>query len=307
MPLSKILCIMGVTGTGKSSLALELSQKQNIAIINFDSRQVYRELPIITAQPNSAERKRCPHYLYGFLPAGKQMDAGMFISKARETIDAARQKGLLPVLVGGTGFYLRSLLYGLAPIPDVEPDVRRQVALQYAELGSRLMHKRLAGIDPEYAQKIHFNDKQRVCRAMEVYLSTGKTITSWHASQTENKYYDALKIGFCPDEWTFFKQRLLGRIESMLEMGAVNEVKQVLEQFGSDAPGLNVIGGAELVSYLLGRTSLKESKEMWLNNTRAYAKRQITWFKKESGVIWVDSSDFDSISVDLNDFLQTEH
>ncbi|MFP4657845.1 MAG: tRNA (adenosine(37)-N6)-dimethylallyltransferase MiaA [Desulfonatronovibrionaceae bacterium] len=291
MSLPRIVCILGVTGTGKSSLALDLARKFEVAVINFDSRQVYRELPIITAQPDFRDKKRCPHRLYGFLPADERMDAGSFISLARQAIWETISSARLPVLVGGTGLYLRSLIHGLAPIPDIPDEVRTQVRLQCDGLGSRFLYSRLTRIDPDYAAKIHPHDTQRICRALEVYLSTGTPLSEWHRVQLSGPEFAALKLGLAPQERKSFRERLRRRIRDMLQSGAVEEVKGVLERYGEQAPGLSGIGAPELIGYIRGETSLKRAEELWLQNTAAYAKRQLTWFKKEKEVCWLPRPD----------------
>jgi tRNA dimethylallyltransferase len=290
MRLPRIVCILGVTGAGKSSLALKLAEKYDIAVVNFDSRQVYAELPIITDQPGPEEQSLCPHYLYGFLSADAAMDAGKFITQARQALDRAAAAGRLPVLVGGTGFYLRALIHGLAPIPEIPEDVRTQVRLQCSELGPGFLHARLSRIDPQSAQRIHPNDWQRVCRALEVYMGTGKKLSAWHEIDPEHPGFSALKLGLAPHERSLLKDSLHSRIQDMLDKGAVQEVKNVLEKYGEDAPGLTGIGAPELVGYIQGKTTLEETKQLWLKNTFAYAKRQLTWFKKEKDVIWLNTS-----------------
>lgn len=303
-PLPKIVCILGVTGAGKSSLALKLAEKYDIAVVNFDSRQVYSELPIITDQPGPVEQSLCPHYLYGFLSADTAMDAGKFIILAREALDQAAACGRLPVLVGGTGFYLRALIQGLAPIPEISEEIRTQIRLQCSELGPGFLHNRLSRIDPQSAQRIHPNDWQRICRALEVYMGTGKKLSAWHEIDPEHPGFSALKLGLAPNERSFLKDRLYSRIQAMLDKGAIQEVKDVLEKYGEDAPGLTGIGAPELVSYIQGKTSLEETKQLWLKNTFAYAKRQLTWFKKEKDVIWLSpSSAVEEIEQAIDTFL----
>lgn len=288
--LPKIVCILGVTGAGKSSLALRLAEKYDIAVVNFDSRQVYAELPTITDQPGAREQGLCPHFLYGFLSADTHMDAGKFITLARQALDRAASRGHLPVLVGGTGFYLRALLQGLAPIPEIPAEVRTQVRLQCSELGTRFLHSRLSRIDPQSARRIHPNDGQRICRALEVYMGTGKKLSRWHEIKPEHPGFAGLKLGLAPNERSLLKDRLYSRIRTMLDKGAVPEVKNVLEKYGEGAPGLTGIGAPELVHYIQGRTTLEETKQLWLKNTFAYAKRQLTWFKKEKDVLWLSPS-----------------
>ncbi len=303
MSLPRIVCILGVTGTGKSALAAELARGVKVGIINSDSRQTYRELPIITAQPDLREQEVAPHFLYGFLPANEQMDVGRFITLAQEAIDKVLNMNRLPVLVGGTGLYLRSLLYGLAPIPEIDLQTKKRIKEEYFHYGSYPLYKKLQQVDPDYAQKIHPNDGQRICRGLEVYISTGSSLTQWHEFQPKDARYDALKLGLAPEgDKEEFRKRLLERINAMLESGALKEVKNVLQVYGPEAPGLSGIGGPELISHIQGERTLEEAKEIWLQNTRAYAKRQLTWFKKESNVHWLHSSGDKQAKELLNSF-----
>lgn len=175
-----IVCLLGPTGTGKTGAAIAISRVMPASVINFDSRQVYRDFPIITAQPDADEQAACPHHLYGFLPTEEKMTAARFVDLAIEKIEEVRAEGRLPLLVGGTGLYLRSLLSGIAPIPEIPQSIRGQVLDRIEMEGPQALHAELEQIDPVYAAKIHPNDTQRNARAAEVYLATGKTMTWWH-------------------------------------------------------------------------------------------------------------------------------
>ncbi|NDV19784.1 tRNA (adenosine(37)-N6)-dimethylallyltransferase MiaA [Pseudodesulfovibrio sp. JC047] len=282
-----IVCLLGPTGTGKTAAAIAVSKRVAASVINFDSRQVYRDFPRITAQPDVEEQAVCPHLLYGFLDTEDKMTAARFVAMAVEQIEAVREQGRLPILVGGTGLYLRSLLSGIAPIPEIPAQVRQQVLDRIAVEGPQVLHAELKLTDPDYAAKIHPNDTQRNARAAEVYLSTGRTMTWWH---TESEYapapYDALKIGMKVD-LNELTPRLAERIGEMVEQGAVDEAKAALVRCSNpDAPGWTGIGCAELFAFLQKEFSLEQARDAWIKNTRAYAKRQITWFKKESDIIW---------------------
>jgi tRNA dimethylallyltransferase len=284
--LPKIICILGATGTGKTDLALALAKKIDISVINFDSRQVYRELPIVTAQPSVQEQSVCPHYLYGFLTIREKISAGEFVSLASDIIWREWKRGRLPVLVGGTGLYLRSLLYGLAPIPPVSDSVRKEVKQKCEKDGPEKLYQELEKIDSEYARKIHPRDRQRITRAVEVYLGTGTTMSEWHKRHKPELKFSALKIGlsFNLNELT---KRLAIRIDRMLSLGALEEVQKAYSIYKDETlPGFSGIGCPEIIAYLKGDITFEEVRMMWLKNTRAYAKRQITWFKKEDGIVW---------------------
>jgi tRNA dimethylallyltransferase len=282
-----IVCLLGPTGTGKTAAAIAVARRMSASVINFDSRQVYSDFPVITAQPDDEERAACPHLLYGFLPTAERMTAARFVELAMETIAEVRTQGRLPILVGGTGLYLRSLLSGIAPIPEIPEDIRREVLERINREGPQRLHAELVVTDPDYAAKIHPNDTQRNARAAEVYLATGRTMTWWHTSSEHTPApFDALRIGM-RIELADLEPHLARRIDAMLGQGAMEEAKRAFGRCPDpDAPGWTGIGCAELLACLQGRMPLAEAREAWIRNTRAYAKRQITWFRKESGIHW---------------------
>lgn len=282
-----IVCMLGPTGTGKTSAAIAVSRRVDASVINFDSRQVYRDFPIITAQPSPEERAACPHLLYGFLPTEEKMTAARFVELAMETIEIVRGQGRLPILVGGTGLYLRSLLRGIAPIPEIPEEIRQSVLDRVVAEGPQALHAELTRNDPEYAAKIHPNDTQRNARAAEVFLATGRSMSWWHANgEHVPAPYDALCIGM-RIELDELEPHLARRIDEMIGLGALDEARAARTHCpDSEAPGWTGIGCAELLAHLNGELSLEEARSRWVKNTRAYAKRQITWFKKENDIKW---------------------
>jgi tRNA dimethylallyltransferase len=282
----RALCVLGATGTGKTEAALILARAFGGEVVNFDSRQVYRDVPITTAQPSMAEQGVCPHHLYGFLPLAERVCAGAFAGTAARVMQDITARGALPILVGGTGLYLRAILEGLAPIPDVPDGVREKVFADWDELGGEDMHARLAAIDPEYARKIHSNDRQRVTRALEVFEATGRTFTHWHAATARPLDVACLKMGLAIPK-PALDARLAARVGLMLEAGALGEIREALRICPDPAaPGLTGIGCAELAAHLRGELTLDAARALWLTSTKAYAKRQATWFKKEPDVAW---------------------
>jgi len=292
-----IVCLLGPTGTGKTAAAIAISKRVDASVINFDSRQVYRDFPIITAQPDSDEQAACPHLLYGFLSTEEKMTAARFVELAMETIEKVQEQGRLPILVGGTGLYLKSLLSGIAPIPEIPQDIREKVLERVRAEGPQSLHVELVRTDPDYAAKIHPNDTQRNARAAEVFLATGKNMTWWH---TESEHapapYAALKVGMkiALDD---LEPHLGKRIDQMLELGALAEAKAAFEQCAEpDAPGWTGIGCAELLAFIRNEMTVDEARIKWIKNTRAYAKRQITWFRKEANIHWFAPGDNESIA-----------
>ena len=279
-------CIMGPTGAGKTAAALELAAMLPASVVNADSRQVYRDFPLITAQPSPEERAVCPHLLYGFLPAGQKLGAGEYARTAALAVEDERAKGRLPVLVGGTGLYFRALLEGIAAIPPIPDAVSALWKERVAAEGGPALHALLAERDPEYAAKIHPNDRQRIARALEVLDATGRTFTWWHARAVPQSPYRACKagIGLSLAE---LEPVLARRIDVMLERGALEEARAAMAACDDPAaPGWSGIGCAEVYRHLRGELSLEECRALWLKNTRAYAKRQLTWFRADREIRW---------------------
>ncbi|MDZ7759986.1 MAG: tRNA (adenosine(37)-N6)-dimethylallyltransferase MiaA [Desulfovermiculus sp.] len=284
---SAILCLVGPTGTGKSSLAVQIVQKVEAEIVNCDSRQVYADFPCITAQPSDEHRARCPHHLYGFLPPDQAIDAGRFVSLAQEIILDVQTRGKLPILVGGTGLYFRALVYGLAPIPDIPPQIHERIQTQCREQGPEGLHRRLQEVDPETAARLHPRDRQRITRALEVHAATHRPLSWWiRMYPCDQPRYNTLSFGLWSD-LDSLTPILKERIERMWAKGALQEAARAWQRCPDEsAPGWSGIGCWELLQVLLGRWTATQAQQEWLKNTRAYAKRQLTWFKKEPGIIW---------------------
>ena len=283
---SKIICLLGPTGTGKSAVATALAREFHGEVVNFDSRQVYRDFPIITAQPSPDEQKACPHHLYGFLDSRERTSVGKFTARAEERIADIEARGALPILVGGTGLYIRTLTQGMAPIPTVPPEIGKRLRQELKEQGLPSFRARLEREDPVYAAKIHPNDPQRTLRALEVLAATGKPLSWWHGRPTAQSGHNALKIAITTERKALTGM-LAERIEAMLRAGAVEEARRAFTTCPDpEAPAWSAIGCAELLLYIQGEIDLDQARALWLKRTRAYAKRQMTWFNKEPGIEW---------------------
>ena len=301
----RVICILGPTGAGKTAASLGLATAANGVIVNIDSRQVYADFPIITAQPTPQEQKVVPHYLYGFLATTQSISAGEYARQASRCMDEQIAQKKLPILVGGTGLFIRTLFSGIAPIPDTPLEIRVHWQEELAKQGSPALHAQLSLIDPAYAQKIHPNDKQRVTRALEVFENTGKTFTWWHEQPVTPSAYEPFFIGIkrSLDELT---PRLEQRIIQMLEMGALEEAQRAFALCkDADAPGWTGIGCAELYAYITEQMPLDEAMTLWLKNTRAYAKRQLTWFNSQKDIHWFKPDDDNAIVERCLDWLNS--
>lgn len=283
-----LLCVPGPTGAGKTGAGIALAKALDGEVINFDSRQIYKDFPIITAQPSVEEQAQCPHLLYGFAGTDVNFGAAAFSELALQAIDDVRKRGKLPILVGGTGLYLNAILRPLAPIPDIPDDIRFGIREECERIGPNPLHERLTATDPRLAARLHPNDKQRIMRGLEVYAATGKPLSDWHAETAEARDFHVLKMGVgmeLPDLTPF----LYKRIEIMLEAGAVDEAREAMRiNDNRKAPGWTGIGCAELYSYLKGEIDMEECKSLWGKNTRAYAKRQWTWFRSDKEIYWFE-------------------
>jgi tRNA dimethylallyltransferase len=282
----RVICVAGPSGAGKSAAAAYLAQKLGGAVVNVDSRQVYEDFPIITAQPGIAERRLCPHYLYGFLPCAQKISAGRHAELVGKITAELAASGKTAVLTGGSGLFFRALFGGIADIPVIAADIHEKWQKRLAEEGSPALHELLRRKDPVYAAKIHPNDRQRVTRALEVCEGTGRTFSWWHGRRDGGQGLRPLFLGLALP-LKELEPILKARIDLMLKLGAIAEAEEARRKCPSRAaPGWSGIGCAELFSYLAGQTDLESCKRLWLSNTRAYAKRQLTWFRADRSINW---------------------
>lgn len=274
---------MGATASGKSSFALSLAQKNESVIINADSQQIYSDLRILTARPSPAEEAMVPHKLYGVLAASENCSAGWWQTHAKMEIDWARSQGIQPIIVGGTGLYIKALTSGIAEMPDVPEAIRAQATSDYDEMGKESFSDRLRAIDPAFFERLKVYDKQRLVRAYEVWLGSGKSLSWWQAQELNPPYpaeeIEIIKIELPREE---IYKRCNERFLKMIDEGALDEVKQLMAQnLPENLPIMKTIGVRELAAYLRGETSLEQAIEKCQIATRNYAKRQMTWFRHQ--------------------------
>ena len=300
-----VICLAGPTGAGKSAAALALAERFGGVIINADSRQVYHDFPVITAQPSPEDRVRAPHRLYGFLPTRKSISAGRWVALARSEIEVAHTAGKLPIIVGGTGLYMRALFDGMADIPDIAPDIHEALINLGRLQGLSVLYGRLQQVDPQSAGRIHPNDKQRILRALEVFESTGKPLSWWHENARGNTpSWPLLRLGV-KLELTDLTPLLGARIETMLRHGAEEEARSAMRHCADPAaPGWSGIGCIELFSWITGELDEAEMRRQWLTHTRAYAKRQLTWFRPDTRIEWFAPHETDRLLQRAEAFLR---
>jgi tRNA dimethylallyltransferase len=276
--------IAGPTASGKSALALALAERTGGAIVNADSAQVYRDLPVLSAAPEADEIARAEHRLYGYLDGSVACSAADWAARARMEVAEIQSAGRLPILVGGTGMYLRTLLEGIAPVPPIDPAVRQKVRDGTLEEN----RARLAELDPEAAERLKPADKARIARALEVVLSTGRTLSHWQ-KQREGGIGNAVALRSLillpPRDWLYV--RCDERFTRMVEEGAVEEVRALLaRKLDPDLPVKRGIGVREISAFLEGEISIGEAIAAGQQATRRYAKRQYTWFAHQPPADW---------------------
>ena len=252
-----VICLAGPTGCGKTAAALALAEALGGEVINADSRQVYSDFPLITAQPSPEEQACCPHHLYGFLPTEQKISAGRWADQAVAEAKAVLARGHVPLLVGGTGLYFQGLLHGIAEIPAIDPAITAALTARLAEEGPAALHAELAAKDPAYAARIHPNDRQRIVRALEVLAGTGHTFSWWHEhGMPEPPCAGPLLV--LDMELDALTPRLARRIDLMLEQGALDEARAARRRCDdAAAPGWSGIGCAEVLAHLRGELSLE--------------------------------------------------
>ncbi len=295
-----LIAILGPTATGKTSLGLRIGEELDGEIINADALQVYRGLEIGTDKPSLEMRATLPHHLVDILDPEEVYSAGEFVRRARPLIDEIRQRDRAPILVGGSGLYLRALLEGLSPIPPSNPDTRRLLEERCADEGIAALYEELVTVDPDTARRLAPRDRQRILRALEVASSSGRPLSSWIRQRPLGaEPLKAIKIGLTVPR-TILYDRISSRVEDMVRRGWVDEVAAILHQ-GVDplVPAFQAIGYRQIVRHVQGGWSLQAAMEDTIRATRRYAKRQMTWFRKEKDVRWIPASDLEAELPDL--------
>ena len=275
--------IAGPTASGKSGLAAGIARRHGGIVINADSMQVYTELRILTARPDGETKSTAPHRLYGHVSASTRYSVGAWLNDIVPELDDARSRGRLPIIVGGTGLYFKSLTEGLAMVPPIPAEVRQAVRQRAAGQSSEVLHRHLAETDPEDAARIRPSDLARVVRAMEVFETTGRSLAEWRR-QPATPVLDgatAERLVLQVDRDTLHR-RIAERAEGMITAGALAEAK-ALSGLGlsSDLPAMRAIGVRQLIEHAAGAISLDQALEAIKRETRQYAKRQATWFRNQ--------------------------
>ena len=292
-----VALIAGPTASGKSALALRLAELTGGIIINADASQVYKDLRIVSARPSAEEESRAPHRLFGHLDGATACSAAQWASEAKAEIAAAHAQARLPILVGGTGMYLRTLLEGIAPVPDIDPVIRAEVrALPVSEARHCLLAE-----DPEAAARLDANDSTRIARALEVVRSTGRPIRDWQADLVggigdQIRLVPAVLLP--PRAWLY--ERCDRRFEAMLDTDGLAEVEALMARnLDPDLPVMRAIGVPDIAAFLSGALSRDAAIKQGQTATRQYAKRQFTWFRNQPPPEWLRvESELDNVKID---------
>ncbi|MCI8589982.1 MAG: tRNA (adenosine(37)-N6)-dimethylallyltransferase MiaA [Clostridiales bacterium] len=298
-----MIAVVGPTGVGKSALAIEIAKRFGAEVISCDSMQIYRGMDIGTAKVTPAQMQGVPHHLIDIVDPDVSFSCVEYAAFAKKTVEQLSEKGVLPVFCGGTGQYLDAVLKGTR-FSDADIDLSLREALLAKE--PIQLWNELDLIDPEAARKIHPNNKKRVVRALEIYQTTGVLKSEWdRRSIDENAPYDALILGLCCSDRDLLRQRIDQRVDEMLEAGLVDEVKRL--SFSAHATAKAAIGYKEIISYLKNEITLEEAVQKIKTASRQYAKRQMTWFKANPAIHWLDISVMDAAQRQQAAFLAVEH
>ena len=287
-----LISIVGPTASGKTELSLILAEYYQTEILSADSRQIYKEMNIGTAKRTKAELATIDHHFINHLSVADDYSAGKYEQEALPVLERLFEKHALVILVGGTGLYIDAVLKGLDKLPPVDKELREKLNKDFAEKGITYLQELLMEKDPDHHENVDLNNPQRLIRALEVTIGTGKPYSSFRTGQTKQRPFKTIKIGLFPGKG-ILSDNIEARVERMIEQGMVDEVISLLAYRNHSA--LQTVGYTELFEYMDGKYSLQEAEELIKRNTRRYAKRQMTWFKKDEEIRWFMGTNADEV------------
>lgn len=288
--MDTLVVITGPTAVGKTALTMQLAQHYGVPVINADSRQIYRELKIGTAAPTAEQQQLVKHYFVGTKSIDDYYNASMYEQEVLELLDAERST--FHVLSGGSMMYIDAVCNGIDDIPTVRDDIREEMKRRYAEEGLEALCEDLRRLDPEHYAIVDRQNHRRVIHALEICYQTGRTYTSFRTQQKKERPFRIVKIGLNRDREELYN-RINQRVDQMMEDGLLNEVKSLISKRNTNA--LNTVGYKELFDYLDGRWSLDEAVERIKGNTRRYARKQLTWYKRDADMRWFHPDNIEEI------------
>jgi len=286
--VEKVIAIVGPTAVGKTSLSIRLAKRFDGEIISGDSMQIYKGMDIGTSKITEEEKEDIPHYMLDIRNPGEDFSVAQFKTLVQQHIKDITERNRLPFIVGGTGLYIKSVLYDY-DFSDRkrDPEITKRLETFVREKGVLPLYEKLKKIDPYQAEKIHPNNYRRVIRALEIYETTGMTMSEYHKQQKSEPIYDYLLIGLTMERLILY-EKINKRVDEMIDLGLVEEVKELIDQNLEDSQAMKAIGYKEFIPYFKGEQSLEQSIQLLKRNTRRYAKRQLTWFKNKMNVEWFD-------------------
>ena len=288
MDQPRLIAIVGPTASGKSQVAIDIASQINAEIISADSMQIYRYMDIGTGKPSPEDRGRIPHHLIDIIFPDETFSAANYKERARRVVDVLQKGGKNILIVGGTGLYIKALLRGLFPSPEVDQSLRQELREKANRLGSSFLWHELKEFDPASASRLHPNDKFRIIRALEVYRQTGIPLSHWQKKHAfEDCPYEVLKIGLMREREDIYR-RIENRVDHMIRRGFGEEVRSLLNMgYGRHLKSMQGLGYKQMVKYLCGERGFEEAIHLIKQETKAYAKRQLTWFRSDPEVRWV--------------------
>ena len=288
MKKTPIIAVVGPTASGKSELAVSLAEKLDGEVISFDSMQIYKGMHIASAAPNHEEMRGIPHHLVEFLEPSESFSVAEFLKLAKAKTEEITKRGKRVIIAGGTGLYINSFLDNIIfTQSETDQSMREELNREFDRVGAEEMLRRLKEFDPETAKRLHPNNKKRIIRAFEIYETTGQTMTEQlESSRAEESPYEPYMIGLTYFDRECLYDRINLRVDKMLEKGLLDEAKGAFKGEGSKT-SVQAIGHKELFGYIKGECSLSEAVELLKMQTRRYAKRQLTWFKRDERISWI--------------------
>lgn len=278
-----LIVIVGPTAIGKTAIAIELAKLYNTVIVSADSRQFYREMSIGTAKPTNAELGTVKHYFINSHAITETFNVGDYEKESVKLLDELFQTHEKVILVGGSGLFIKAVCEGFDEFPDIEPAIRETLNVELSERGISALQERLKVADPEYYEQVDLNNPQRIIRALEVFEATGKPFSSYWKSNVNTRPFNIIKLGLNMERQALYK-RINERVDVMISDGLIEEVKSLIPYKYLNT--LNTVGYSEFFDYLDGITNLEEAIRLIKQNTRRFAKRQLTWFGKDKSIIW---------------------
>ncbi len=294
----RLIAIVGPTCSGKSEVGLQLAQELDSEIISADSRQIYKELTIGTAKPPKEYLNKVKHHFIDHISIDHTFNVGIYSSQSEQVIDEIFSRNMVPIVVGGSGLYLNALLFGIFECDAIDMDIRKRLEREHDNLGLSYLTEKLSKFDPETYSKIDLKNPRRVIRALEVFETSGISISQLHREETKNKNFSAKLFGMNWDRKILYA-RINNRVLQMIESGLIEEVEEIIKQYSPEnTTVLQTVGYKEVVEHLKGNLTKPQMIELIQRNTRRYAKRQMTWFRKNEEIHWFEltvEKDFSSI------------